>query len=130
MLYPFDMNPKDYELLAYSEYFQSKTYLNGNNEEIELPKDFLEPEIVYYKNTNALCIQGHPEWSHCEKRTSNMCLNLIDKYLKEFKNDKATINPNCYKTIDIPAPLSYDDEDDHEEDYNWEDAYEEENLPL
>ena len=65
MLYPFDLNEKDYELIAHSEYFQSKTYLNGNDEEIELAKNFLEPEIVYYKNSNALCIQGHPEWSHC-----------------------------------------------------------------
>jgi gamma-glutamyl-gamma-aminobutyrate hydrolase PuuD len=93
MLYPFDLNEKNYELIAYSEYFQSKTYLNGDNEEIELPKNFLEPEIIYYKSTNALVIQGHPEWSHCEKRTSSMCLNLIDKYLKEFKNNKKTINP-------------------------------------
>jgi anthranilate/para-aminobenzoate synthase component II len=88
MLYPFDLNEKDYELIAYSEYFQSNTYLNGDNEEIELPKDFLEPEIIYYKNTNSLCIQGHPEWSHCEKKTSDMCLNLINKYLQEFKKSK------------------------------------------
>ena len=117
MLYPFDLKEKDYELVAYSEYFQSNTYLNGNNEEIELSKDFLEPEIVYYKNTNALCIQGHPEWSHCEKRTSSMGLNLIDKYLKEFKNSKKLDVSNYYKTtsiIDI-APLGYD----RDEDYNW-----------
>ena len=73
MLYPFNLNEKDYELIAYSEYFQSNTYLNGNNEEIVLPKNFLEPEIVYYKHSDALCIQGHPEWSHCERRTSAMC---------------------------------------------------------
>ena len=79
MIYPFDLNEKDYELIGYSEYFQSNTYLNGDNEEIELSNNFLEPEIVYYKKTNALCIQGHPEWNHCEKRTSQMCLNLIDK---------------------------------------------------
>ena len=118
MIYPFDLNEKDYELIAYSEYFQSNTYLNGDNEEIELSNNFLEPEIVYYKKTNALCIQGHPEWSHCEKRTSSMCLNLIDKYLKEFKNSKKLDVSNYYKTtsiIDTP-PLDYDGD----EDYNWE----------
>ena len=83
MLYPFDLNENDYELIAYSEFFKSSTYLNGNNEEIELPLNFLEPEIVYYKNTNSLCIQGHPEWNHCEEKTSKMCLNLINKYLKK-----------------------------------------------
>lgn len=126
MIYPFDLNEKDYELLAYSEYFQSNTYLNGNNEEVDLSKNFLEPEIVYYKNTNALCIQGHPEWSHCEKRTSSMCLNLIDKYLKEFKNSKKS-NPSVYyQTINIPAiPLNYEEEYDPNENYIYEEENEE-----
>jgi len=115
MLYPFDLNEKDYELIAYSEYFQSKTYLNGDNEEIDLPKNFLEPEIVYYKNTNALCIQGHPEWSHCEKRTSSMCLDLVDKYLKEFKKSKES---------NILKPYSIDINYFKPE---YEDNYEEEN---
>ncbi len=137
MLYPFDLNKKDYELIAHSEYFQSETYLNGDNEEIDLPKNFLEPEIIYYKNTNALCIQGHPEWSHCEKRTSQMCLNLIDKYLKEFKNSRKENNLGYYKTIDI-ADLKYSDnyyddafEKEMEEDENHNyDFAEEENSPL
>ena len=127
MLYPFDLNEKDYELVAYSEYFQSNTYLNGDNEEIKLAKNFLEPEIVYYKNTNALCIQGHPEWSHCERRTSTMCLNLIDKYLQEFKKSKeGIISNNPYKSQYISG--SWDDtpynenenhyEEDHQDYYN------------
>ena len=132
MLYPFDLNKKDYNLIAYSEYFQSKTYLNGNNEEIELSKDFLEPEIVYYKNTDSLCIQGHPEWNHCEKRTSDMCLNLIDTYLKEFKNEKKTINP-LYNTSSYNQGswdnVSYDENGNHyEEVQDW--MEEEEQIPL
>jgi GMP synthase-like glutamine amidotransferase len=132
MLYPFDMNSKNYELIAYSEYFQSKTYLNGNNEEIDLPKNFLEPEIVYYKNTNALVIQGHPEWNHCEKRTSNMCLNLIDKYLKEFKKSKKENNPQITSSYiqgswdDVPYGENEPDYEDEDEDYS---KYEE-NLPI
>ena len=130
MLYPFDMDSKDYELLAYSEYFQSKTYLNGDNEEIELSKDFLEPEIVYYKNTNALCIQGHPEWSHCEKRTSNMCLNLIDKYLQEFKKSKSLNKSVYYQTINTSnISGSWEKEEDHNE-WILEEEYEEEENEL
>lgn len=127
MLYPFDLNEKDYELIAHSEYFQSKTYLNGDNEEIELSNNFLEPEIVYYKKTNALCIQGHPEWSHCEKRTSNMCLNLIDKYLKEFKGMREKNDLGYYQTKSIidTAPLDYDEEEDYH--YVEEEVYDEEN---
>lgn len=132
MLYPFDLNEKTYELIAYSEYFQSNTYLNGDNEEIELSKDFLEPEIVYYKNSNSLCIQGHPEWSHCEKRTSEMCLNLIDKYLKEFKKSKEV---NNFQTSSPYIQGSWDDTpyDENEHNYEAEDedyAKYEENLPL
>lgn len=129
MLYPFDLNEKDYELIAYSEYFQSKTYLNGDNEEIDLPKNFLEPEIIYYKNTNALCIQGHPEWSHCERRTSTMCLNLIDKYLQEFKKSKeGIISNNPYTSQYISG--SWDDTPYNETENHYEeehsDYYEEE----
>ena len=134
MIYPFDLNEKDYELIAYSEYFQSKTYLNGNNEEIELPNNFLEPEIVYYKNTNALCIQGHPEWSHCEKKTSIMCLNLIDKYLKKFKQSKG-VDSLTYSQSTNPFSSKYGDDyysDDNENHYeeDHQDYYEEEQLPI
>ena len=127
MLYPFDLNEKDYELIGYSEYFQSNTYLNGDNEEIELSNNFLEPEIVYYKKTNALCIQGHPEWNHCEKRTSQMCLNLIDKYLKEFKGVREKNDLGYYQTKSIidTVPLDYDEEENY--DYVEEEIYDEEN---
>ena len=127
MIYPFDLNEKDYELIAYSEYFQSNTYLNGDNEEIELSNNFLEPEIVYYKKTNALCIQGHPEWNHCEKRTSQMCLNLIDKYLKEFKGVREKNDLDYYQTKSIidTVPLDYDEEENY--DYVEDEVYDEEN---
>ena len=127
MIYPFDLNEKDYELIGYSEYFRSNTYLNGDNEEIELSNNFLEPEIVYYKKTNALCIQGHPEWNHCEKRTSQMCLNLIDKYLKEFKGVREKNDLGYYQTKSIidTAPLDYDEEEDYH--YVEEEVYDEEN---
>lgn len=125
MIYPFNLNEKDYELIGYSEYFQSNTYLNGDNEEVELPKNFLEPEIVYYKNTNALCIQGHPEWSHCEKRTSDMCLNLIDKYLKEFKKSKESNLLGYHQTIDVAQNPFYDEVYNSNEDYIYEEDEEE-----
>jgi len=147
MLYPFNLNEKDYELIAYSEYFQSNTYLNGDNKEIELPKNFLEPEIIHYKNTNSLCIQGHPEWNHCEKRTSTMCLNLIDKYLQEFKksNISNNLSSNPYKSIyswnidDLHSDEKeeyYEEEyqDYHEEEEETKEDYfkqlEKENLPI
>ena len=127
MIYPFDLNEKDYELIGYSEYFQSNTYLNGDNEEIELSNNFLEPEIVYYKKTNALCIQGHPEWNHCEKRTSQMCLNLIDKYLKEFKGVREKNDLGYYQTKSIIDTVSLDYDEEENYDYVEEEVYDEEN---
>lgn len=79
--YPFNLEKDKYELIAYSEYFQSNTYLNGGNEEIELPREFLEPEIVFYPGTKCLGIQGHPEYSHCDIHAKKFCMNLIKKYL-------------------------------------------------
>lgn len=102
MIYPFDMSKEHYELIAYSEYFQSNTYLNGDNEEVALTRDFLEPEIVYYRFSRSLCIQGHPEWTHCDSNTSKMCLNLIDKYL---------INP---EKKEARRKSVYDNEDEDE----------------
>ena len=61
MMYPFKLNKSKYELVAYSSYFRSGVYLNGNNKQIEMPSDFLEPEIVFYPNTKSLAIQPHPE---------------------------------------------------------------------
>jgi anthranilate/para-aminobenzoate synthase component II len=95
MMYPFDLSKEKYILIAYSEYFRSNYYLNGNNNEIELSQDFLEPEIVYYKNNNSLCIQGHPEYSSCSEDTTNLCLHLIEQYLfknKIFKNSNYDID--------------------------------------
>jgi len=59
MMNPFMMNPKHYDILGWSSVRRSKVYYWGN-ELIEEPP--VEPEIIYYKNINALAIQGHPEW--------------------------------------------------------------------
>lgn len=80
MCYPYDIN--GYKLLAWSTRYRSATYLDGNNKEIELPGNFLEPEIMYYPNTNALAIQGHPEFGNCPKETSEFCIKLVEKLLK------------------------------------------------
>jgi gamma-glutamyl-gamma-aminobutyrate hydrolase PuuD len=82
MMYPFLMKKENYDIIAYSEYYLSNTYLNGKNEEISIPDDFVEPEIVFYKDSNALCIQGHPEMASCPDDTKNMVKNLILRSLK------------------------------------------------
>lgn len=81
MMFPFNMKKNNYDIIAWSKTFRSDTYLNGNNEEIELPTKFVEPEIVYYNNSNSLAIQGHPEFSSCDADTVQYCLQLIEDKL-------------------------------------------------
>lgn len=81
MMFPYNLKKNKYNVLGWSKRFISNTYLNGKDEEIDLPTDFLEPEIVYYKNTNSLCIQGHPEMSKCPESTKNTLINIINSVL-------------------------------------------------
>jgi GMP synthase-like glutamine amidotransferase len=82
MMNPFNLDPNDYSILACSKYFRSDVYLNGNDEQITIPKNFVEPEIVYYPKTMSLCIQGHPEMSTCPQDTRDLIFSLMNYYLK------------------------------------------------
>jgi anthranilate/para-aminobenzoate synthase component II len=84
MMYPFDVK---HDLLAWSNKYRSDTYLNGLNQEIDLPLTFLEPEIVYFPSINSLAIQGHPEFENCNKNASQHCLYLIKNLLKNNFNN-------------------------------------------
>ena len=81
MMYPFNLDKNKYNIIGWSEYFRSNTYLNGNNEEIKVPDDFLESEIVYFKDTKSLAVQGHPEFKSVDENTKKKILSLINKYL-------------------------------------------------
>ena len=60
-------------------------------------KDFLEAEIVAFRRSRSLSIQGHPELHHCPVRTRNYCLDLIceifelRQYVKETKKVKENV---------------------------------------
>ena len=81
MMYPFDLPKKDYILCAYSTKYLSPIYLNGNDKNMELHDDFLEPEIVYYPNSNSLAIQGHPESMVMPREGKDTILNYISTIL-------------------------------------------------
>lgn len=91
--YPFNLPESQYKIIGYSKHFKSGTYLNGNNEEIDIPKNFVEVEIVKYKD--CLGIQGHPEYSTASTQFKKTSLNLIEqlvfnreKFNKEINNEK------------------------------------------
>ena len=83
MMYPFYLDKSDYVILAKSKDNLSSTYLNGDDCEKNLPPDFVEPEIVYYKNTNSLCIQGHPEYMPKDSSAVKYINVLIREYLED-----------------------------------------------
>lgn len=85
MMNPFNLDSDRFELIAWSKYFRSPNYLNGDNEQMEVPDGFLEPEIVFYPQSRSLCIQGHPEMGGCPEETKDLCLELIDNYLVNVK---------------------------------------------
>jgi len=82
MLYPFNLPKENYLMCAYSTNHRSGVYLNGNNENISLPEDFVEPEIVYYPKYTSLAIQGHPESGVLSTDDKMFFLDYIEKMLK------------------------------------------------
>tara|TARA_R110002050_G_scaffold155734_1_gene283680 strand:- start:11800 stop:12486 length:687 start_codon:yes stop_codon:yes gene_type:complete len=81
MMFPYNLSKSKFNLIAFSSKFLSPNYYNGNDNIITVDNNFLEPEIVYYKETNALAIQGHPEMNSCPESTKTICLELIDLHL-------------------------------------------------
>jgi len=109
MMYPFNLDDRQYEILYYSHNFKSSTYLNGDNEEIELPTNFVEAEIVFYPNTNCLCIQGHPEYSTCSKQAKDLCSSTIKKYLfnnKQTSSKEVSFIDEQYEHQDIGIKIA------------------------
>lgn len=81
MMYPFDISTSDYDIIAHSTRKESRWYENGNNRKIVLPMNFVESEIVYFKKTNSLAIQGHPERDNASKMFKEYTYELIKKLL-------------------------------------------------
>lgn len=82
MMYPFDLDKDKYKILASSSEFLSEKYLNGDNVNIDIPDDFEECEVVYYPETNSLCIQGHPEFPHASEEFKNYTIKLIENAIQ------------------------------------------------
>ena len=99
MMYPFWLNKKEYDIIAKSTKDLSTTYLDGNDRERKLPPDFVECEIVYYKTTNCLCIQGHPEYMPKD----SSAVKYINVLIREYLEDTVETTPNVIEE-DIEAP--------------------------
>lgn len=98
MIWPFYLNKKDYDILAKSTRDLSTTYLNGDNKQKRLPSDFVECEIVYYKKTNCLCIQGHPE---IMEKTSS-AVKYVNVLIREYLENTIETVPEIENEIEVP----------------------------
>jgi gamma-glutamyl-gamma-aminobutyrate hydrolase PuuD len=86
MQYPFNLDPKDYDLLYIADR-RSITYEGGGINRAELVING-EPEIVLYHKANmpkCLAIQGHPEYMRKDAPVVKMLNNLINNTLKTLK---------------------------------------------
>ena len=84
MMYPYDVEGA--QVIGWCDEPLSDLYY-GEDDDIPLTMDesFKEPEIVYYPNIHALCIQFHPEWSEDGAEIIPFLNQLINVYTGEHK---------------------------------------------
>lgn len=80
MMYPYNLDKDEFEIIAVSSEKRSNVYYKNDVEEYDM-SDKEECEIVYYNESNCLCIQGHPEMILDNKKTFDKINSLILNYL-------------------------------------------------
>lgn len=75
MMYPWDVN---HTMLAWTEN-RSKVYQHDIPNYVQPDKD---PEVVFFPQTRALAVQGHPEWMEPGCATVSMVRSWVSDYLR------------------------------------------------
>jgi hypothetical protein len=102
-----NVDPKEYMLLGYSISRSSKYICENEKDHLEELRewsensqqsgclqektDIIEPELVYFSNTDALCMQFHPEYfdfSRLKADTNKASAEYIRAFIKDFVNIK------------------------------------------
>jgi anthranilate/para-aminobenzoate synthase component II len=87
MMFPFNLNRTKYKVLAFAK--------NLTHTFEGLPKGFnkpeIEPEIVYYPETNMLAIQSHPEHLDVGSELRNVSNYYVSALIKNELKNKYTI---------------------------------------
>lgn len=95
-----ELSPSDYTILGWSKSPLSSQYLiaeDGETKDISGrllnyakengQEEIMEPEMVYYHNTNCLCMQFHPEYfdfKSMEAFNGEKSLNIVKKFINDY----------------------------------------------
>ena len=78
MMYPYDV---PHELLAWTYCSTNQIFEGEGNKPVLEMKDKKEAEIVFFPETRALAIQGHPEYFSATPAFQGLCGRYAKKYL-------------------------------------------------
>jgi putative glutamine amidotransferase len=76
------------KVIAVADEATQKVAENASYPHASFPDDHKDTEIVYYPETNSLCIQGHPEYVP-GSIFADYCIGLIQHYINEVRNVQA-----------------------------------------
>lgn len=82
MMWPFDLKPESYKMIAWTQKILSSEFLTDKGDiTTSLPFDFKEPEIVWYPGVRGLAIQGHPEYMPRGANYRDYCVELAWRFI-------------------------------------------------
>ena len=88
MQFPWSIGDQNFDILAWSEAPRSRHYQFGHKRILakDAGRQFtIEPDVVYYRNINALAMQYHPEWMSNDSWGMKFARNLISDFLLRGK---------------------------------------------
>ena len=109
------LHPTEYFVAAWAESL-SNIYLNGTNNPVTLPSVtrgakayFKEPELVYYRKTNWLGIQGHPEMMNYSCRMNEILRAMVNLQIDGRLDLVLSLNIPVSRYVDAKLDI-HDDE--------------------
>lgn len=84
MVFPYNMDRKDYKILAWSTENISSRYLNGMGKAKWLPVGFKEIEVIYLPKTHSIGYQSHPEMMFNNKSYKDTVSWMQELFMKAY----------------------------------------------
>tara|TARA_R110000851_G_scaffold197269_1_gene348319 strand:- start:713 stop:1435 length:723 start_codon:yes stop_codon:yes gene_type:complete len=83
LMHPFDSSYCYYNILAYSDKYMSNVYLNKLGKDMDMPKNYVEPQVIYFPDLNALAFQ-----SHFEDQNNNSFQTYFEHIILQYITNK------------------------------------------